>query len=92
MTRVQFLAQAGIFLFTTTSRLALGPTQPPFQWELGSSSCGGVKQQGREAEHSPPSGAKVKNMWNHTSMPPYVLMAWYLIKHRVTTLLIMFML
>jgi hypothetical protein len=22
----------GIFLFTTTSRIALGPTQPPIQW------------------------------------------------------------
>jgi len=22
----------GIFLFTTTSRMALGPTQPPIQW------------------------------------------------------------
>jgi hypothetical protein len=30
----------GIFLFTTTSRLALGPTQPPIQWVLGALSLG----------------------------------------------------
>jgi hypothetical protein len=25
----------GIFLFTTMSRMAVGPTQPPIQWVLG---------------------------------------------------------
>jgi hypothetical protein len=30
----------GIFLFTTTSRLALGPTQPPIQWVPGALSEG----------------------------------------------------
>jgi len=29
-----FRGRAGIFHFTTTSRLALGPTQAPIQWEL----------------------------------------------------------
>jgi hypothetical protein len=32
MTGVQFLIGAGIFLLTTMSTLALGPTQPPIQW------------------------------------------------------------
>jgi hypothetical protein len=29
-----------------------------------------VKQQGREAGHSPPASAKVKKMWIYTSVPP----------------------
>jgi hypothetical protein len=33
----------GIFLFTTASRTALGPTQPPIQWVLGALSLGGGK-------------------------------------------------
>jgi hypothetical protein len=30
----------GIFLFTTASRTALGPTQPPIQWVKGDLSLG----------------------------------------------------
>jgi hypothetical protein len=41
----------GIFLFTTASRTALGPTQPPIQWVPGSLSLG-VKRPGREADYS----------------------------------------
>jgi len=29
-----------------------------------------VKRPGREADHSPPSNAQVKNAWNYTSIPP----------------------
>jgi hypothetical protein len=50
----------GIFLFTTASRPALVPTQPPIQWVAGVLSLG-VKRPGREANHSPPSSAEVKN-------------------------------
>jgi hypothetical protein len=49
----------GIFLFTTASRTALGPTQLPIQWAPGVLSLG-VKRPGREADHSPPSSAEVK--------------------------------
>jgi hypothetical protein len=49
-----------IFLFTTVSRPALGPTQPLIQWVPGVLSLG-VKRPVREAAHSPPSGAEVKN-------------------------------
>jgi hypothetical protein len=31
----------------------------------------GVKQQGREADHSPPVSAEVKKIWTYTSTPPY---------------------
>jgi hypothetical protein len=41
-----------IFLFPTESRPALGPTQPPIQCVQEAASSG-VKQPGREADHSP---------------------------------------
>jgi hypothetical protein len=53
------LRRLGIFLFTTASRKALGPTQPPIYWVLGALSLG-VKWPGHEADHSPPSRAEVK--------------------------------
>jgi hypothetical protein len=59
----------GIFLFTTASRPTLGPTQPPVQWVPGALSLG-VKRPRREAEHSPPSSAEVKNAWSYTSTLP----------------------
>jgi hypothetical protein len=59
----------GLFLLTTVSRLALEPTQPPIQCELGVPSLG-VKQLGHEADHSPPFSANVKNVWYYTSTPP----------------------
>jgi hypothetical protein len=70
-----------IFLFTTVSRTALGPTQPPIQWVTGALSLG-VKLPGREAAHSPPSSAEVKNAWSYTSTSQHVFMAWCLVKHR----------
>jgi hypothetical protein len=47
------------FLFSTSSRLALGPTQPPTQW-VPETLSPGVKQSGREADHSPPTSSEVK--------------------------------
>jgi hypothetical protein len=41
-----------------------GPTQPPIQWVPW------VKRPGREAVHSPPTSAEVKNKWIYTSTPP----------------------
>jgi hypothetical protein len=79
---VRFPAGAGNFLFTTASRTALGPTQPPNSWVPGVLSLG-VKRPDREADHSPPSSTDVKNAWSYTSTPQYVFMAWYLVKHRV---------
>jgi hypothetical protein len=66
---LDFRRGLGIFLFTTASRTALGPTQPPIQWVLGSLSLG-VKLPGREAYHSPPSSAEVEERVEHTSNPP----------------------
>jgi hypothetical protein len=41
------------------SRPALDPIQAPIQWVPGALSVG-VKRPGREADHSPPSNAEVK--------------------------------
>jgi hypothetical protein len=41
----------GMFLFTTASRTALEPTQPPIQWVPGALSLG-VKLPGLESDHS----------------------------------------
>jgi hypothetical protein len=38
------------------------------------SSFPGVKRQGHEADHSPPTSAEVKKMWIYTSTPPYAFM------------------
>jgi hypothetical protein len=62
-----------IYLFSTASRPAVGPTQPPIQWVLGEISSG-VKRQEREADHSPPSRAEANN-GVAISPPPYVFMA-----------------
>jgi hypothetical protein len=34
-----------------------------------------VKQQGCEADHSPPASAEVRKTWIYTSTPPYAFMA-----------------
>jgi hypothetical protein len=62
----------GVFLFTTASSTALGPTQPPIQCVPGALSLG-VKQPARKADHSPASSAEVKNAWSYTSTPPILL-------------------
>jgi hypothetical protein len=56
------------FLFPTVTRPALVPTQPTIQWVPGALSPG-VKQQGHEADHSPPSSAEVKNGGAIPSLP-----------------------
>jgi hypothetical protein len=58
----------GIFLFTTVSRTALGPTQPPIQWVPRALSLR-VKRSGREADPSPPSSAEVENERSYTPLP-----------------------
>jgi hypothetical protein len=45
-------------------------------WNLSA----GVNQPEREADHLPPPSTEVKNAFGYTSTPPYVLMAWCLVK------------
>jgi hypothetical protein len=59
------------------TRQALEPTQPPIRCVAGALSPWG-KQSGREADHSPPSDAELKNLWSYTSAPSYVLTEWCL--------------
>jgi len=54
------VVEARIFLSDITSKLALEPTQVPIQWVPGALSLG-VKQPGREGDHSPPTNVEVKN-------------------------------
>ena len=51
-----------IFHFSRTSKPAVGSTQPSVQWAPAVLS--GLKWQGREADHTSPSGAEVKNEWS----------------------------
>jgi hypothetical protein len=62
------------FLFSTSSGLALGSTQPPIQWGRGALSLG-VERRRDEADHSPPVSAEVKKIWIYISTPPYAFMA-----------------
>jgi len=56
---------AGTFFlaFSNTTTPARGPTQLPVQWVLRDV-FSWVKGLGREADHSPPSSAEVKNEWS----------------------------
>jgi hypothetical protein len=55
---VEILCNGVYWIYVLHDRV-LGPTQPPIQWERGALSLG-VKRPGREADHSPPSSAEVK--------------------------------
>jgi hypothetical protein len=64
-------------LFTTVSRPALGPIQPPIQWVPGALSPG-VKRPGREADHSQSERTVVvlRFMWDNPFHIPW--MKWKL--------------
>jgi hypothetical protein len=62
-----------IFLFSTASRPALGPTQPPIQWVPWVLSLG-AKWPGYKADHSHPSNAEAKN---RAATPLPCMSSWY---------------
>jgi hypothetical protein len=67
-------ARGKVFLFFTALRPVLEGTHPPIQWETLTCSSG-VKRQGRETNHPPPSSAEVKNVG---AMPSFLHMSsWY---------------
>jgi hypothetical protein len=71
----------GIFLFTTVSRTAVGPTQPPIQWVPGALSLG-VKWPGREATTHLHLVPRSRMRGAIPPLPHYVFVAWCLVKHR----------
>jgi hypothetical protein len=54
--------------------MILGP-HPASYLLCTAGSFSGAKRAQREAEHSPPPSAKVKNAWRYTSTPQHVFMA-----------------
>jgi hypothetical protein len=78
--------------FSLRHRVQTGSEAHPASYPVGNRvSFLAVKRLGREANHSPPSSAGVKNAWSYTSTPPvrcaylskrFVSMAWYLVKDR----------
>jgi len=70
------------FLFATASRPALWPTQPPIQ-QVPRALALTVKRPRREADHSLPSSAEVKNVWSYTSTPSIRLHSAVLSLHGV---------
>jgi hypothetical protein len=62
---------------------------PDRLWSLPNTSnecCGlvprGLKCLGREAGHSPPYSAEFQSVWSYTFTPPYIFIAWCLIKRQ----------
>jgi hypothetical protein len=67
--RVRFPAGAGNF--SLHHSVQNGSGAHPASYPMGTSALSlGVKRAGREADHSPPSSAEVKNAWSYTSTPP----------------------
>jgi hypothetical protein len=67
--RVRFPAGAGNFSLHHRIQNGSGAPQSPIRWVPGALSLG-VKRPGREADHSIPYSAEVKNAWSYTSTPP----------------------
>jgi hypothetical protein len=61
-------SSVSIVTILEVSRVAVGPTQPSGQWELG------VKQPGHKDNQLFSSTTKIKNAWSYTP-PPYAIMA-----------------
>jgi hypothetical protein len=74
-TGIRHPAGAGIFLFATASKPALGLTQPPIQRVPGAL-FPEVRRPRRETGHSSSTSAEGKKAWSYNSGPAYVLMVW----------------
>jgi hypothetical protein len=70
--------ELGIFLYTTASRTALVPTQPPILLVRGGS-FPAVKPEGVKLTTHLHLVPRSKNLWIYTSSPQYVFMVWCLV-------------
>jgi hypothetical protein len=59
----------GVRFFSAAS----GAHPASYRMDTGALSGRGVKRPGREAGHSPPASAEVKNTWTYTSTPPCLI-------------------
>jgi hypothetical protein len=67
--------------FSLHHRVQTGSGAHPASCPMGNSGTfPGVKRQQREADHSPPSSAEVKNALRYTALPQYTLLAWCSVK------------
>jgi hypothetical protein len=75
--RLEFESRRGKeFSLLQVIQTGSGVHQTSYPMGTGVLSLGrGVKRQGHEAEHSPPTSAEVKKMWIYASIPPYAFMA-----------------
>jgi hypothetical protein len=72
---VRFPAGAGDFSLHHRNQIGSGAHSASYP--MGTrGSFSGVKRPGREADHSPPSSAEVKNAYRYTFTPQYAFMAW----------------
>jgi hypothetical protein len=78
-----------IFLFTISSRSALGPTPLPIQWVPGALSLG-VERPGREDDHSHHLVPRSRMRGAIPPLPQYTLMAWCSAKKGTVTALPLF--
>jgi hypothetical protein len=73
--------ELGIFIFTTVSRMALGPTQLPIQWIPGALSLG-INCQGMKLTTHLHLVSRSKMLGTIPPFPLYIFMAWCLLMCR----------
>jgi hypothetical protein len=73
----------GIFSLRHRVQTGSGSHPPSCPMGTGGAFPPEVKRPGREANHSPPSSAKIKNEWSYISIPTYVFMVWCLVRYRI---------
>jgi len=71
-----------VFIFTSTFKPALGPSQL-FNQSVPGDVFPGERRSERDCDHFPACSAEIKNVWNNNFSPAYVLiMTCCLFKHR----------
>ena len=76
---VHCLARQETFLLSKATRQVVGPTPPQNPWEPTTSR----KWLGHETGHTPPSGAKVRNVWSYTAIASYTQRQGLLVLARI---------